>query len=69
MMGQYAKAIVAGAGGLVAWLAANVEITDTAIVIPLSPEAAGMAAGALALVYGVYRVPNKGSDSKTTEPE
>lgn len=59
MIGQYAKAIVAAAGGLVAWLAANVEVTDSAIVIPMTPEAAGMAAGALALVWGVYRVPNK----------
>lgn len=58
-VGQYSKAIFAGFGSSVAWIAANVEITDSAIIIPLSAEAAGMAAGALALVYGVYAVPNK----------
>lgn len=62
MIGQYAKAIVAGAGGLIAWLAANIEVTEDAVVIPLTPEAAGMAAAALALVYGVWRVPNKALD-------
>lgn len=63
MIGQYAKAIVAGVGALVAWLAANIEITDSSIIIPMTPEAAGMAAGALALVYGVWRVPNKPQDN------
>lgn len=65
MMGQYAKAIIAAAGGLVAWLAANVEVTDSAIVIPMSSDAAGMAAGVMALVYGVYRVPNKTTGGAT----
>lgn len=59
MIGQYAKAIMAAVGTGLTWLIANVEITDSAIVIPLTPEAAGMAAAALAIVYGVYQVPNK----------
>lgn len=58
-LAKYSKAIAASVGAGAAWFAANVEITDSAIVIPLTPEAAGMAAGALALVYGVYKVPNK----------
>lgn len=61
---KYAKAGVAGAGTAIAWLAANVEITDTHLMLPLTPEAAGMAAGALAIVYGVWRVPNKPDDGK-----
>lgn len=61
-IGNYAKAIMAGIGSSVAWIVANVEITDSAIVIPLSAESAGMAAGAMALVYGVYKIPNKTTD-------
>lgn len=59
MIGKNAKAIVAGVGGVVAWLANNIQITDSAIVIPMTPEAAGMAAAVAALIYGVWRVPNK----------
>lgn len=59
MIGQNAKAVVAGLGGVIAWLANNIQITNSAIVIPLTPEAAGMAAAVAALVYGVWRVPNK----------
>lgn len=62
--GKYAKAFIAAIGTAAAWFAANVEITDTAIVIPLSPEAAGMAAGAAAIVFGVWRVPNKEPDKE-----
>lgn len=56
---KYAKAIVAFLGSAAAWIMANVQITDDAIVIPLTPEAAGMLAGVMAIVYGVYRIPNK----------
>lgn len=56
---QYSKAIAAGVWSMGAWVAANVQITDGALVIPLTPEAGAMAAAAIAAVYAVWRVPNE----------
>lgn len=56
---RYAKAIAASVGGGLAWITQNVQITDSAVVIPLTGEAAGTAAAVFGLVYAVYRIPNK----------